>query len=153
TQLLQRDFPAGEKYLAKYEELCQKPAPAGLTPEQLDAFQKEQRRRLLNLYAIRARGRDGQGRVAQALEDYRKLYDTAGPGDLLPTPEDAGVRLRPDLWVQGRIAALAKQAAPDARKALEDEMAADWKAAQSAGDDAALARFVGLYGLVAGAPG
>jgi outer membrane protein assembly factor BamB/tetratricopeptide (TPR) repeat protein len=150
TQLLQRDFPTGEKYLAKYEELCQKPAPAGLTPEQLDAFQKEQRRRLLNLYAIRARGREGQGRVAQALQDYRKLYDTAGAGDLLPVPDDPTARMRSDLWVQGRVAALAKQAAPADRKALEEEITGDWKTAQSAGDEAALARFVGLYGLTAG---
>ena len=151
TQLLRRDFAANDKYRSHYEELCRQPAPPGDTPAQVQAYQAEQRRRQLNLLAITAVGREEQGRVDLALKAYRGLYEAAAPNELISAPEDSSVRIRPDLWAQDRIAELARRAvAPAQRKVLEVEIERDGKAARASGGDAALARFVGLYGSVAG---
>ena len=45
--------------------------------DQVRAYQAEQRRRLLNLLALTARGRESRGHVDLALKDYRDLYEAA----------------------------------------------------------------------------
>ena len=153
-QLLQEDFTAHEKYLSVYETLCCRPAPAGATPEQVRAYQAEQRHWRLNLIALTALGRQNQGRTDLALKAYRDLYYAAEPHETMIAPDDPAVRVRPGLWVRERIAALAGAATtPERRKPFQEQMDQDWRAALSAGDAAALDRFVGLYGAIPGSLG
>jgi outer membrane protein assembly factor BamB/tetratricopeptide (TPR) repeat protein len=155
TQLLQRDFTAGEHYLDEYRELCRVEVPAGASAAKVKALQAEGRRRQDRYLALLAAGREGQGRVADALRAYRELLDSARPGELLAAPEDPAVQVRPDLWVQARVAALASRLRPEQRQMLQAQIDREWLTARS-GDSAALARFVALYGGIegpAGAPG
>ena len=127
-QLLQEDFTANEKYLGVYETLCRRPAPAGATPEQVQAYRAEQRRWRLNLFALTALGRQSQGRIDLALKAYRDLYDAAAPNELMAAPDDPAVRVRPDLWVQERIASLAGAATtPEQRKPFQERIDLDWR--------------------------
>jgi outer membrane protein assembly factor BamB/tetratricopeptide (TPR) repeat protein len=155
TQLLQRDFAAGEQYLDEYRELCRVEVPAGTSEAKVKALQAEERRRQARYRALLAAGREGQGRLADALRVYHELLDGARPGELLAAPEDPVVQVRPDLWVQARVAALASRLRPEQRQTLQAEMDREWQAARS-GDGATLTRFVALYGGIegpAGAPG
>ena len=151
AQMLRQNFTANEKYLDDYQKLCQRPAPPGLTAEGLHAYQAQQRRRLLDLLAISAVGREEQGQVGLALKAYRRLYDAALANEMMTVPEDPSVRIRPDLWVQGRIAELARKATdPARRKAIQEEIERDAKAASASDGDEPLARLVGLFGTMAG---
>jgi outer membrane protein assembly factor BamB len=146
TQLLQQDFPAGEKYLDEYRALCRAPAN-----------EEERHARGQQFQALVARGREGQGRVADALRAYEDLLDGARPGDLL-AGDDPALRLRPDLRVRGRVAQLARAAAGPGREALEGEVDRRWRAVLAEGPSgdapgAVLARFLSLFGGVADGPG
>jgi outer membrane protein assembly factor BamB len=132
TQWLERDFPAAEKHLDEYHELCRR----------LD----EPERRLATYHGLVARGRERQGRLAEALRSYRQMYELSGAGELLAAPDDAIVKARPDAWAQGRIASLLAQAAPEQRRALEEEIARAGKELRARDDLAALERFVALFG-------
>jgi outer membrane protein assembly factor BamB/tetratricopeptide (TPR) repeat protein len=153
TQLLQRDFGEGEKYLDEYHELCRVEIPAGAKAEKVKALEAEQRRRRGRYLALLATGREGQGRLGDALQAYRELLDGARPGDLLAVPDDPAAQVRPDLWVQARVAALAARLRPEQRQALQGQIDREWQAARTGGDTAALERFVALYGGIAGPSG
>jgi outer membrane protein assembly factor BamB len=156
TQLLTRDFAAGEKYLEEYRALCKVAIPADAAEGKAKALQAEQRRRQAQYHALLARGREGQGRYADALRAYRDLLDGAWPGDLLPPPEEPAVHVRPDLWVQARVAALAARLAPEQQQTLQKLIDTEWQAVRTGRNAAALERFVTLYGGITGplgAPG
>jgi outer membrane protein assembly factor BamB len=152
TQLLQRDFTAGEKYLDEYRELCRVEVPADAGTAKVKALQAEERRRQGSYLALLAAGRERQGRLADALQAYRELLDGARPGELLAAPEDPAVQVRPDLWVQSRVAALASRGSPQQRQALQSQIDRAWQTART-GDATALARFVALYGGIEGPAG
>jgi outer membrane protein assembly factor BamB/tetratricopeptide (TPR) repeat protein len=144
TQLLGRDFAAGEKYLAEYRRLCEEAiAPA------------ERRRRLTGYHALLAAGRGRQGRLAEALAAYRDLLEGAGTGQLMTVPDEPGVQVRPELWVQGRVAALYRQAREEQRRTFAEIIRREAEQLPSSDDPVALSRFVNLFGAVpapAGAP-
>src|SRR5262249_31687520 len=71
-----------------------------------------------------------------------------GAEELVSVPEDPGVKVRPDVWVQSRIAALVARAKPEQRRLLDDEIVGQWQVVQSAGTES-VKRFVALYGSVA----
>jgi outer membrane protein assembly factor BamB len=143
TQLLRQDFAANEKYLARYAELCRTSAPGSAI----------QRRRLLDLRTITARGRESQGRADLALTAYQEVYDSAVANEYMEDPEDLSVRIRPELWAQTRIALLTRAANAAQQQLLRERIDKEWRAVQTAGDSTALARFVGLYGTIPGALG
>jgi outer membrane protein assembly factor BamB len=140
TQLLRQDFAANEKYLAQYATLCRIPAA-------------DQRRRLLNLRTITARGRESQGRPDLALTVYQEVYDSATANEFMEDPEDTPVRIRPDVWTQTRIAAMVHAANLEQQKLLQERIDKEWVAVRSADDSTALVRFVGLYGTIQGSLG
>jgi len=153
TRLLLDDFTTNERFLGPYDRLCRRPADADAdaAPAQVRAYQAEQRRWALNRLALTALGRGRQGRVDLALKAYRDLYETAAPNETMAAPDDPAVRIRPDVWVQERIAALAGAATtPEQRKSFQEQIDQDWRAARSAGDAGPLARFVVLYGTIPG---
>ncbi len=139
TQLLRQDFAANEHYLALYESLCRVPNDRA-----------EERGRQMTLLAVTGQGRGAQGRVDVALQTYRQILDAAEPHERLPAPDDPLTTIRVDVWVQGRVADLVKGATPEQQKVLKEQIDQDWQAAQSAGGEAALQRFIALYGGVAG---
>ena len=128
TALLQKDFGAGEKYLKEYEELCREPIDADASPEQRREREAEVRSRLFTLLTLKGRGYESQGKPEEALHAY---LDLAGLKDDAPLPviHDPALRVRPDAWARGRIAALLAEAREPTRRLLEDEIERKWKQA------------------------
>ena len=136
--------------------------PPGAAPEKVKDCQAEQRRRQMNLLAVTAHGRETQGRVDLALQDYKKIFAAAAPQERMSTADDPLAQgrpdlwvgrlaqTRPDLWVQGRIADLVSEATPQQQKVLKEQIDQDWQGARSADGEAGLTRFIALYGGVAG---
>src|SRR5262249_33829005 len=60
--------------------------------------------------------------------------------------DDAVVKSRPDAWVQGRVTSLLAKAAPEQRRAIEDEIMREGKELRAKGNLVALERFVALFG-------
>ncbi len=159
-QVVQHDFAAGEKYLAEFEASCRVPVPDGATAARRVRLDGERRRREANYLLVLARGREGQGWVAEALAAYARLFDRADrvPGSWngpdvgwLPAggpaprghPDADETAARPEVWVRGRVTALLTGAR---RAAAEQEAARQWRALPpSAGLDE-LGRFVALFG-------
>jgi outer membrane protein assembly factor BamB len=104
TLLLERDFPAAEKYLDECWSLAEAPLPA-----------RERRRRQATLLALLAQGRQRQGRPAEALAAYRRLDEELGGEDLLlRLGDDPAVQLQPGWWARQRAAELTRGGAANA---------------------------------------
>jgi tetratricopeptide (TPR) repeat protein len=147
TQLLQRDFRAGEQHLDEYRALCKVPVPPRATEEERATLQAEERLRQTRLLCLMARGREQQpGRLGEALEDYRELVRRAEDGQLISGVGDPLVKARLDVWARGRVAALLTQAGPEQRSALNDLAQQEWQRLRAADDVAAIGRFVNLFG-------
>jgi outer membrane protein assembly factor BamB len=156
-----RDFTGGEKYLAEFEASCRVPVPDGAPPEQRGQAGAERRRREANYLLVLARGREGQGRVAEALAAYTKLYARASqvPGvwngdevgwlphgkPAVPHPAPA---LSPPVWVHGRVTALLTNATAQQRSIIEKEVARQWKELPAGAELDEVGRFVLLFGTV-----
>jgi outer membrane protein assembly factor BamB len=144
TQLLQRDFTAGEKYLAEYRALCRPAIPPSTDPDLRPGLEREQRRRSTQYLALVALGREKQGRILDALEAYRELGRR--PGELMAVPDDPAVQTRPDLWVEDRVASLLRRAGPQERPILSQYIRRAWQTTDGAADRASLRRFLTLFG-------
>ncbi len=149
--LLQRDFSGGEKYLDEYRRLGARVPSAGRPPDDNTRHQRRQQ-----LRALVARGRESQRRIADALREYAELLDSARPDELLAVPEDPALRVRPDVWVRGQVAALAGHSRGS--RVLNAEIERRWREIEAGpppGDtsDPRLARFLALFGGVTEGPG
>ncbi len=147
TELMSRDFDAAEKFLDEYKEMCKvEPAPgaADLTPEQ----QEEQRRRQGNFLCLVAKGREGQGRLVEAFQAYLDFGALAGKQELISSLDEPSVRTPPDVWSQGRIAAMIEKVndKPDLRKPLEDKITQTWDEVKKGNDLDKLRQFVAMFG-------
>jgi outer membrane protein assembly factor BamB/tetratricopeptide (TPR) repeat protein len=145
TELLQRDFKAGEKYLKDYEGLCKVDAEEAVGQEAA-ARRAEQKRRRVNFFVLVGKGREQQGRLLDALKAYLEIAALAGAGDLMPVAGEPGVKVRPDVWAHNRIADLLQKAPPEKRKELEEEITRRLKKAQARDDPDDLRAFVALFG-------
>ena len=150
TLLLRQNFADNEHYLGLYTTLCRVTPPVGATPEHIRACRTEEHSRQISLLALTAHGRETQGRMDLALQAYKQIIETTTPHERMTAPDEPLTQIRPDLWVQGRIADLAKGATPEQQKVLKDLIEQDWRIAQSPGGEAGLSRFIALYGGVAG---
>jgi outer membrane protein assembly factor BamB len=112
TELLQRDFNAAEPFLKDYEPLC------AVNP--MDAVAEGPRRRVTFLVLV-GRGREGQGKLLDALKAYLDLAALGG-GDLVPVLGQPGLEVRLDVWARGRIDQLLRKAGAAERKRLEEEI-------------------------------
>jgi outer membrane protein assembly factor BamB len=146
TELLKNDFPAASQYLAEYKELCKVPIPEGATTEERQKLESEQRRRQAGYLCLFAEGREKQGRLLDAFQAYLEYGALAEAKELVPVINESSVRTQPDLWAQGRIAAMMAKATPEQRKPLEDEIARRWKLVQEDKNHEALRRFVAAFG-------
>ncbi|HXG11688.1 MAG TPA: PQQ-binding-like beta-propeller repeat protein, partial [Gemmataceae bacterium] len=146
TQWLRRDFAAAEKYLDEYHQLSEVPIPENAPAEQVWKLRQERDRRLAAYYVVLARGREQQGRLSEALAAYRRLHDLARDGQPIPAADNPSGRVRPDVWVEGRTAALLARASPEQRRAVEEQIDREWRALRATADTDALERFVALFG-------
>jgi outer membrane protein assembly factor BamB len=127
TDLLDRDFAAGEKYLNEYKELCIVTPPAKASVRELQNAADEQLRRQLRLAALTAKGREQQGKLVDALRAYIDFAQLGDKNSLIVSPDDSAVRVAPEAWAKARIDAMLKRATPEKRKELEEELEKRWK--------------------------
>ncbi len=118
TQWLRRDFAASEHCLVEYRALCRVAIPADASPERRQELRTEERRRLQNYYSLVARGREAQGRPANAFRAYLDLLTITEGGSLLPCPEDPALGLRSDVWAARELAGLWARSSHEGRAAL-----------------------------------
>jgi len=146
TEMFQRDFAASEKYLDEYREMCKVEIPAGITEPERRKLEEEQQRREGNLLCLVAKGREKQGRLGEAFDAYMQFGSLAGNRELVSVIDEPSIKARPDIWSQGRIAAMVSRATADQRKPLEDKIAEQWRTIRESKEVNALRRFVALFG-------
>ena len=73
TDLLQSDFPAAEKYLDQYRDLCHVEVPANADPNTKLRLADNQLRREASYLSLLGRGREHQGRLLDAFAAYEKF--------------------------------------------------------------------------------
>ena len=104
------------------------------------------RRQRLYLYLL-ARGREGQGRLGEAFDNYISLANMGEAKSLLEMPDEPNVRMRPDVWAHGRIEAMIRRSSNSAaRKSLEQRVNKEWDAVKSSNDLKKLRDFVAVFG-------
>lgn len=146
TELLRQDFKTAEQYLDEYKELCQVPYSEGATAEEQRLCEQEQRRRQAGFLCLLADGREKQGRLMDAFQAYLDFGALAEAKELVSVINEPAVKAQPDVWAQGRIAALVAKASPEQRRSLENEIAARWKAVEGTNNLDAMRRFVKAFG-------
>jgi outer membrane protein assembly factor BamB/tetratricopeptide (TPR) repeat protein len=156
-QALQHDFAAGEKYLTEFEASCRVTIPDGTQAERRTLLEAERQRREANYLLVLARGREGQGRLAEALAAYARLFPRADrvPGawqgpevGWMPLGKPAGRAAvsKPAPWINSRVTALVTGATGTQKAAVEKEVARQWQALPAGADLEEVSRFVLLFG-------
>jgi outer membrane protein assembly factor BamB/tetratricopeptide (TPR) repeat protein len=146
TEYFQRDFDRAERYLSRYEELCKVTPAEGATDTEKAADQAEEHRRRANFLCLVAKGREKQGRLVEAFELYQQFSAVEGTQELISVVDEPAVRAAPDVWTQGRLAAMAANATPENRKPLEEKLARRWQEVKAANDPEELRKFVAVFG-------
>ena len=79
------------------------------------------RRRRANFLCLVGKGREAQNRLVEAFQKYLELGEEARKDELIQVIDEPSVKAAPDVWSQGRIAAMFANAT-DAKqkKALEE---------------------------------
>jgi outer membrane protein assembly factor BamB len=139
TDLLQRDFAAGEQYLKEYEDLLE---DKDRTPE----GQQQERRRRAQFYMLTARGLAQLGKPVEALEQAIRLA-TLGADELLPSIDEPGLRVSGPVWAREFVAGLLARSEPGPRKQLDEALAGRWKRIEKGKDPAELRGFIQLLGV------
>jgi tetratricopeptide (TPR) repeat protein len=152
TELLQLDFNAAEEHLKEYEGLC-KIDLTGLVGEERTARMAEERRRRANFLCLVGKGREKQNRLVEAFEKYLELGQEAKKDELIQVVDEPSVKAAPDVWSQGRIAAMVANAADGKQKqALEALIKEKWDKLQGTKeppiDD--VRKFVQMFGSLFG---
>jgi outer membrane protein assembly factor BamB len=145
TDLFQRDFQGGEKFLKEYEALGKVDAGPDATDVERAAAQKEERRRKTQFLYLVARGRESQGKLLDALRAYLDLA-AQGSEELVPSLDDPAVKVRLDVWARGRIDQLLRKADAEQRKRLEEEIERRRKKAEGEKEPGDLRAFAALFG-------
>ncbi|MCS6865653.1 MAG: PQQ-binding-like beta-propeller repeat protein [Gemmataceae bacterium] len=147
TELLRADFEAGEEFLAEYEALCEVPPSPNETPEDRIRREDETKRRKRLHYYLLARGREKQGRLSEAFDHYLALANLGESKQLLDTPDEPNVKMRPDVWARGRIESMIRRASsPQARQALEVRVNREWEKVKDSKNLQQLREFVAVFG-------
>jgi len=147
TEVLRNKFEDGEKFLAEYKGLCEIPIEENLTAEEKARQLDEQTRRKGLYFSLVAKGRESQGKLVDAFDNYRAFALLGEQKQLVPVPDDANTMARSDVWARGRIEAMIRNAKDaDQRKPLEDKIAKEWEGLKNANDLARLRDFVKVFG-------
>jgi hypothetical protein len=91
-------------------------------------------------------GREKQGRILEAFQAYEEFGGLKDNRELISVPGHGDLRARPDVWAQGRLAAMVAKADSEKRKLLEEKMAEEWRAIQKGSDLEKLRQFVRVFG-------
>jgi outer membrane protein assembly factor BamB len=146
TEILQRDFNAGEKMLDQYKGLCEVEIPDGSDALKRQQLADEELRRKSNYFCLVAKGKEGQGKLVEAFENYMDFGRLAGNKELVSVIDQPATYARPDVWARGRINHMLDKATPEQRKPLEDRAAREWQDVKKAGDLEKLRNFVRVFG-------
>lgn len=147
TELLRSDFNGAEGFLKEYEPLCEVPADRDESPEEAARREDETKRRKRLYYYLLARGRETQGRLGEAFDQYLALATLGEGKQLLDVPDEPNVKVRPDVWARGRIEAMVRRAATaEARRSLEGRVNREWEAVKDGTDLKKLREFVAVFG-------
>lgn len=150
TEYLQRDFNRAEEFLTEYEELC-KVDLGDTTGTERAAREAESRRRRANFLCLVGKGREAQNRLVEAFDRYLELGNEGK--ELIQVVDEPAVQAAPDVWAQGRIAAMVRNARDaEQKKQLEERIVARWNRLRESRavplDE--LRRFVALFGSLFG---
>jgi len=126
SELLQRDYKKGEKYLADYRALGHVEIPADLPAETAKEREKELKQRQAQSLMVIGRGQRTAGKVVDALDTYLELAGQEA-GDLVPAPDDPALRVSLPVWAQGRIQELLAVKNDKVRRQLEEAIDKRWK--------------------------
>lgn len=141
-------FEDAEKYLKDYQELCKIDWKSAPKEEREKLRAEERRRRAIYLWLV-GKGREGQGRLVEAFENYQQFGAESGKHqDLVPAIDERQVSAAPDVWSRGRIIAMMAKAKPEERAPLEKLIAGKWDKLRKSNDLDELRRFVRLFGSV-----
>ncbi|MCS6851901.1 MAG: PQQ-like beta-propeller repeat protein [Gemmataceae bacterium] len=146
TELVQSDFSANERFLDEYRALCKVDIPAGTDPITRRKLEEEQARRQANFLCLLAKGREQQGRVADAFEAYLEFGTLGNHQELISVVDEPTTRSRPDVWARGRLQALLERATPEQRQPLEEKIAQRWQSIRDGSDPTQIRQFVTLFG-------
>jgi outer membrane protein assembly factor BamB len=127
TELLSKDFAAGEGYLTEYRKLCDVATDAEdpkARQKQIDERFKRQSRYL----ELLAKGREEQGQLLAAFDHYTEYAVLGANKQLVSLGEEATIQVRPDVWARGRIEQmLRKSVNAGAIQQLKDNAQQEWK--------------------------
>jgi outer membrane protein assembly factor BamB/tetratricopeptide (TPR) repeat protein len=144
-------FDDAEKYLKDYEELCRIDLD-GAPEAERGKLEAEQRRRRATYLWLVGKGREEQGRLVEAFENYQQFAKEAGKqSELVPAVDDRQVKAAPDVWSRGRIIAMMNKAKPEHREPLEKLIADKWNQLRETNDLQELRAFVRMFGSVSDA--
>ncbi len=147
TDYLARDFNKAEAYLEKYRDLCTIEIPADLDAKAKEDLKIEENRRQGMLHYLVAKGRQDQGKLVEAFDEYQKYSQVAGTEKLVTSPDDTAVRTAPDVWTGARIKKMMEGASAEQRKPLEAKITAQWDdLKKNAKDLDEIRQFVRLFG-------
>lgn len=146
TELLQLDFTGGESMLKQYEELCNVEIPEKVDELVRQRLADEQLRRKSNYFCLVAKGKEGQGKLVEAFENYLAFGSLTGNKELISVIDQPNTMARPDVWARGRINHMLAKATPEQRKPLEEKAMKEWEDVKKAGDLEKIRSFVRVFG-------
>lgn len=136
TDLMQVDFETASKaHLTVYDALTKVP---GNEPE-------EQARKA-KFYRLVGQGREGQGRLVEAFDMYKKFGALPSHKDTgIPSIEDPSIKTPVNVWLRGRISGMLTKATPEQKAPLETKIAQDWEKVNASNDIDTIRSFVGMF--------
>ncbi|WP_020470292.1 outer membrane protein assembly factor BamB family protein [Zavarzinella formosa] len=146
TELLQSDFNSGEKMLDEYKKLCEVEIPEAATEAQRKILAEEELRRKSNFFCLVAKGKENQGKLLDAFENYMSFGTLVGNKEMVTVIDEPNTNARPDVWARGRIQNMIKKATPEQRKPLEDKVVEEWNKVRDTNDVEKLRGFVKVFG-------
>lgn len=146
TELLRKDFTAGESFLDEYRQLCDVTVDAEDPKAKQQQIDEGFRRKQIYL-RLMATGREAQGKLDQAFDFYMQFANLGDNKQLVTIDDETYGQTRPDVWARGKIAAMI-QNATDAkvREPLERRVAQEWDAVRKADTLDTLTEFVRSFG-------
>ncbi len=137
TDLMHADFDSAAKdHLTVYKALCSVPND-----------RNEEQRRKSMFHRIVGEGREKQGNLVDAFEQYKEFgalpihREQGGIASL----EDPTVKIPVSVWLRGRIGGMISKATPQQREPLEAKIADEWKAVEAKKDVGQYRSFVGMF--------
>ncbi len=145
TELLQKDFNGGEQYLVEYKELCEVPIPDMTEPYKKQLLIEEELRRKSNYFCLIAKGKESQGKLVEAFDNYLSFGALAGTRELVPSIDQPGTLTRPDVSALDGSTTCWRKPLPSSAP-LEKKAQDRWIEVQTKGDLAEIRGFVRVFG-------